>query len=262
MTRKPMIRLLAAALLLLSPATPVSGDSTPEAEKWLKKLVSVFDRGPFKVDYTATLDLSVMGLSGSLKGSYAQADRTHSRMQLELRLATPPEIAAEPVVMKFLSVTDGTTVWTEMDNPALGGRQVFKVSLADVEKLDDAAGLGIDPSSFDPVAQLENLSKTMDFELVEHSGGKVTLRGKATDKTDSMLAQIAGPDGGGFLFVLDEKTGFPTELRAEGENPFIKVVFENLEFPKALPAGLFEYSPPEGLPVIDRGAALQAKKTE
>ncbi|MCP3959916.1 MAG: hypothetical protein GY719_18890 [bacterium] len=254
MTRRDLTRLL-AGFLLLQLAAPVAGDTTPEAEKWLAKFVSVFERGPFKVDYNANLDLAAMGLTGTLTGNYAQADRTHSRMQVEIELKTPPEMAAEPVRMKVLSVVDGTTVWTEMDNPALGGRQVIKAALADADKVDESASVGIDPSSLDPVAQLENLSKTMDFEIVERAGGKVTLRGKATADTSSMLADLGGP-GAAFIFVLDEKTGFPTELRADGENPFVTVTFDNLEFPKkeSLPAGLFEYTPPEGLPVLDRSA--------
>ena len=257
MTRRIFTRLL-AGILLLQLAAPVAGETTPEARELLDKLISVFERGPFKVDYTANLDLAAMGLSGSLKGNFAQADRAHSRMQVEIELKAPPEIGAEAIRMAVLNVVDGTTVWTEMDNPALGGRQVIKTDLEDAGKAVESASGTLDPSSIDPVAQLEDLTRTMDFEVVERSGGKVTLRGKAGADTSSMLADLAGP-GAAFIFVLDEKTGFPTELRADGENPFVEVTFDNLEFPKKESLdGLFDYTPPEGLPIVDRSAVPQA----
>ena len=260
MTLKTTLRLL-GALVLLTPAAPVVAESTPEAQKWLEKLLSIYDRGPFKVDYAAELDMSALGqpMAGTLKGSLVQADRTHSRMELEMELAGMPGNAdGTPTRMSLLVVTDGTTVWTQMDNPALGDQQVMKVALEEAGKLGEAMG-GMGPTSMDPVAQLETLTRTMDFEIVDSGGGRVTLKGRITDATRAELSALAGPGVEAFLFVLDERTGFPVEVRADGEKPFVKMSFENFEILDAatLDGGLFDYSPPEGTPVMDLGAMLE-----
>ncbi|MEM7354170.1 MAG: hypothetical protein AAF657_25425 [Acidobacteriota bacterium] len=252
-------RILLATFFILLAASPASAETSAEARKWLDKLTANFDEGPLQVSYSARLSLASMGFTGTLNGRYAQADPTHSRMELDLELAGPPGMSAEPMKMKVLNVTDGTTVWTELENAALGGSQVSKVALEDAAKLAASAGAGItlDPAGMDPVAQMRSLTETMDFEVVERSEGTVTLRGTLTDQTNAMLAQLAGPGPVAFLFVLDESTGFPTELRAEGETPFVEVEFTGLERPKSLPSELFQYTPPEGVTVLDRGASLQ-----
>lgn len=257
--RTTICRFLLVTFSLCLVATPVVGETSAEAKKWLEKLTANFEQGPFQVDYTARLSLASLGFSGTLTGRYAQADATHSRMELDLELAGPPGMTAEPMRMKVLNVIDGTTVWTELENPALGGRQVSKVALADAEKLKASAGAGVnlDPAGMDPVAQMRSLTETMDFEVLEHSEGTVTLRGQLTDQTNAMLAQLAGPNPVAFLFVLDERSGFPKALRAEGEAPFVEVEFTNPQRPKSLPAELFEYTAPEGVTVLDRGASLQ-----
>ena len=266
MTPKPTLRLLLGALLILAPARPALAESSPEARKWLEKLTSIYDLGSFKVDYEADLDMSGLGqpIAGTLKGKLTQADRTHSRVELTLDLpgaAGAPGTPGAGMSLSLLIVTDGTTVWTETYNSALGGRQVTKVSLADLEAAGDApGGLGVSPTSMDPVAQLETLSRTMDFEVVEQDGGTVTLRGKVTDATRAEAGMLAAPGVDGFIFVLDRKTGFPTQIRADGETPFVTLHFRDLQLLDAgsLPEGLFEYSPPEGLPVMDLGPRLKS----
>ncbi len=256
-------RLLLGAVLILALALPAAADSSPAAEPWLEKLVSIYERGPFKVDYAADLDMSGLGqpMSGSLKGNLVQADRTHSRVELELDMAGTPGMPEGGASMSMLIVTDGTTVWTEMENPALGGRQVTKVSLADLEEVGGGVGgLGVNPTSMDPVAQLENMTRIMDFEVVGQADGKVTLRGKITDQARTEMGMLAMPGVDGFIIVIDEKTGFPVEVRADGEKPFVTMYFSNLEFvdTASLSEGLFDYSPPEGLPVMDLGPMLKA----
>lgn len=259
MTLETTLRLLLGALLLPAWAAPAAGDTTPEAQKWLEKVVSHYDGGPFEVGYTIELDMSALGqpFAGTLSGSYTRADETHSRMELEMELAGLPG-TTEPTRMKILNVADGTTLWTEMDNPALGGRQVTKVALADAAKLGQAMG-GFSPTSMDPVAQLETLTRTMDFEVLEVKGGRVTLRGLITDATRAENELLGNAAIDAFLFVLDERTGFPIEVRAEGESPFVTMRFEDFGRidAKSLADGLFEYSPPEGAAVMDLGAMLE-----
>ncbi len=254
-------RLLLGAFLVASSAAPTFADSSPEAQQWLEKLVSIYDRAPLTVEYVAELDMSSLGqpMAGSIKGSLAQADRTRSRTELELDMAGGSGVPEGGMTMSILVVSDGTTLWTEMDNPAMGGRQVTKMSLEVMEQMNSAA-LGVSPTSMDPVAQLEALTGTVDFELLERAGGKVTLEGKITDEARARLGIMAAPGVDGFVLVIDEKTGFPTEVRTTGETPFLTMRFSNLKFVDALADELFEYTPPEGLPVMDVGAMLQAQQ--
>lgn len=258
MKSQTTLRLLLGALILLLSVAPAAGETTPEARKWLEKLLSVYDRGPFKVGYVVKIDMAALGqpLVGTLEGSYTRADATRTRVELDMELTGMPG-TTEPTLMTMLNVSDGTTLWTEMNNPALGGQQVTKVALVDAGKLGEAMG-GFSPASMDPVAQLEKLTETMDFEILDSSGGRVTLRGRITDATRAELSAFDAPGVEAFIFVLDERTGFPVEVRAEGENPFVTMSFNGLELLEAgsLPGGLFEYSPPEGTPVMDLGAML------
>ena len=55
------LRLLLGALILLLSGAPAAADTTPEARKWLEKLLSVYDQGPFKVGYNVKLDMAALG---------------------------------------------------------------------------------------------------------------------------------------------------------------------------------------------------------
>ncbi len=254
-------RLLLGAFLIFS-AWPAAADDSSEARAWVEKLLSIYDQESFQVAYEARLEMSSLGqpMSGTLTGRLAQADRGRSRMQLSFEMPPPPENPDGGMELSLLTVKDGTTVWTEMHNPAFGGKQVTRVSLAEVEKLRrSAAGAGMDPASIDPFAQLENLTGKLEFEVLERSGGKVTLRGVIPEEARAELGMLALPGIDGFIFVLDEKTGFPDQIRADGDPPFITMDFRDLKLGAKLPAELFEYTPPEGLPVTDLGAMLRSQ---
>ncbi len=264
MTPSSTIRSLLAAILILSLAVPAAAETSPEAQKWIERLVAIYDQGPFKVDYEAELDMSALGqpLVGSLNGNIVQADRTHSRIEVALDMPNPAGMPEGGTSLSMLVVTDGETVWTEMENPAFGGRQVTKISLEDLKKVGDAKGGNfVNPTSMDPVAQLENLTKAMDFEVVEQAAGKVTLRGTITEGAKAQLGMLAAPGVDGFIFVIDEKTGFPTQVRADGENPFVTMHFRNMKkVDKAsLAESLFKYEPPSDVPVMDLGPMLKSQ---
>ncbi len=250
MTSTSLLRQVLAAFIILSLALPTFADSSPEAQKWLDKLIAFHELGPFKVDYQADLDMSGLGqpIAGTLKGKLSQADNNHSRVELSLDL---PGADGSNMSMSMLMVKDGEKLWTEMSNP-IAGCQVTETSLAELEKnTNSATGFAVSPTSMDPIAQLENLSRTMDFEVLEKTAGTVTLRGNITEETRTQLGVMAPPGVDGFILVIDQKTGFPTQVRAEGETPFVTMNFNNLERLDAasLPEGQFDYSPSQGCQV-------------
>ena len=241
------------AALFLSPA--VTAESSPEATPWLEKLLAIYERGPFEVDFEGTLDMSSLGqpMKGALKGHVLQGDRLHSVNRIELSLEGGP---TGTMNMNITTVSDGTTIWSELDNPGLG-KQVTKITMEDVEKLGQSAGgFAMSPKNLDPVAQLEALTQVMDFELVEAADDEVTLRGRLNDEGKASFGLAAMPGLESFLIVLDQETGFPTSVRAEGSSPVFSMTFSNLELidAESLEDGTFSYTPPEGVPVMDLGA--------
>lgn len=238
------IRFFAAGLLVL-PLTAF-GDATPEAQKWLQGLTAVYEKAPLEADLSGSIN--AQGQAMALNGKILLGDRTHQRVDLKMVMGAGPQGGGMEIAM--LTVTDGTHTWTEAGTPM--GKQVIKVSLEDAEKLAaQTGGLGAGMGSMDPLSLAEQLSETVDFELIGTAGGKVTLTAKL-DPEDRGIFGGAPVDS--ITLVLDEETSFPLELTVGGgEQPFIKMNLENLKFLKEseVPAGSFTYTPPEGVQVID-----------
>lgn len=187
------VGLLAAGVLLGAPA---GAEADPSARKWLDKMTALYERGPFTVDYSATINLGQGGqaIQGTLEGRIIYGDRQNSRFEMSMALSGLPGAGGEsgaPTAMELLSVKDGTVNWTEFE--MAGTRQVTKVSEEDAAKLAESAMGGAfagNPSSLDPVAQLEVMTWTMDFEVVGVAEGRVTLRGKLNEESRAQLGQM------------------------------------------------------------------------
>ena len=271
---KPQSSLLALTALLLATVLPLSAaaDGTPGAQPWLDKMMALYENGPFTFGYTLDLDLGQMGqpIRGTLEGRVTYGDRSHLRQEMTMSLSGLPGSDGEtPAEMDLLSVSDGEQIWTEIE--MMGTRQVMKISRADADKLaaSQLGALGANPSAMDPVAQLETMTRTMDFELLEVTGGRVSLRATASAESLAELGQLGALGVDRFLLVLDETTGFPVEMRAgdpgsgdpgSDRPPVLHMRFHDLKLVDRgdLPEKVFEYSPPEGVPVTDLGTMVGA----
>ena len=272
MQRRPQLSLLALLAALLVPAIaplPAAAESAASARPWLDKLMALFDKGPFTLRYAADLDLGQMGqpIRGTLEGEVTYGDRQHLRQVMKMKLSgLPGGDGQTPAEMNILSVSDGELTWTEIAMPGGGDPQVMKISRRDAEEpaADQAAVFGAGRTSMDPVAQLEAMSRTMDFELLETTGGRVSLLATASAEDLAQLGQLGALGVDSFLLVLDESTGFPVEMRAgeprSGQPAVLDVRFDEVKVvdPGDLPQGVFEYSPPEGVAVVDLGAMVGA----
>ncbi len=252
-----------AAVFLLTIAAPAAkAETSPEAQAWLEKMIAVYDQGPLTMDYVATIDLNQVGqeIQGDLDGTITYGDRRHMRMALKVKLAglaagADPEEAME---LSMLTVSDGETIWSDIDMAL--GRQVMRIAIEDAERLAASQGSGFagNPSSMDPVAQLELLTKTLDFELEGVKDGRVTLRAQVKPEARDGLGQLGALGAEAFVMVIDEKTGHPIELWAGEPKPVIRMQFRNLKQVSrdSLPEGVFDYTPPDGVPVTDLAAML------
>jgi len=251
------LRTLVPVLLLL-PAT-VSAESSPEAVQWLQKVAGVYERGPLTADVTLEMAAApTMPLAGKAAGRLVQKDARHVRMEMAFEMGGTGDQPG--MKLNVLSVNDGTTLWNEVDMGM--GKQVTKLALADAEKMAQQSpfGVAVGSGGMDPVAQVEQLAKVLDFEVVDASGGQVTLRAKLDEESlKAMSGSATMPGFETVTLVLDAKSAFPVRVTIGGAEPVITVRFDNLKFvPESeLPAGAFQYTPPEGVPVMDAAAMMQ-----
>ncbi len=245
------LRILVLALLVLPATAPA--ESTPKAQKWLIKLAEIYDKGPLMVDFELEMGSApVPGAppGGKIKGQLTQKDRTHQRIEIAM------DMGGMQVNMK--TVNDGTLIWTEMDMG--GNKRVIKLTQEAAEKAAQNQGLAPGMSgNLDPISQIEKISEVVDFEFAGTENGQVTLHGKLNEESRKE-AFGGGPMPGldAITIVIDEKTAFPSRIVMGGEQPILTMSFNNLRFVKAseLPAGTFEYTPPEGVPVVDAAALM------
>ena len=230
--------LFLALALFGSTALPLAAESSPAAREWLDKLQSMFSQGAFTLEFDGTLEAPSIG-QGTLEGEIVYADATHLRARIDFALKAPG--GEEATRMRLLTVQDGTTKWDEID--MLGAQQVTRTSLG------EGKGPGLDP-----VSQLQKVAETLDFEVKEVAAGRVELTAPMDAGTRSSLGQLGSiPGVDGFVLVLDQKTGYPLEFRAQGDPPAVHMRFKNLKHVErgSLPADTFAYEPPAGAQVLD-----------
>ena len=260
---RPMRWTLALGVLLLIFVSPASGEVSPEAKPWVDKLMGLYSGGPFTNEYTAELDVSQGGQTtqGEIAGKITWADREHMRVEMNITMSGMVPGSDQAVEMSMLNVNDGKTSWTEVEMPALGGKQVMKISLEDMAKLSESGGggLGGNPAGMDPVQQLESMAQVLDFDLVKVEDGKVYLSAKVTPEARGELGQLGSmPGADNFDLVLDEATGHPSAIVIGGDKPLISMEFGPFVSVErdSLPDATFSYTPPEGVPVMDLGAMM------
>ena len=245
-SKMPLPLALLASLALLGPLSPpLAAESSPEAQKWLDKLQTVFEKGSFTLEFSGSLAAASVG-EGTLEGNITYGDPTHSKARIVLELAAPEGSGGDAAKMQLLSVQDGTSKWDEVE--MLGAYQVTRAPL-------EAAGA---TAGLDPVSQLRQVSQSLDFEVHQVAEGRVELAAALDDTTRRSLGQLGSiPGVHGFVLALDEKTGHPLEFRAQGDPPAVRMVFEELTFVdrSSLDDKTFSYEPPAGAQVLDLGGS-------
>ena len=114
-------------------------------------------------------------------------------------------------------------------------------------------------ANMNPVSQLEEITRLFDFEVLEENDSSVKLRAQMTEEAMRQLGSaVPGGDTSAlqeFVMVLDRKTNFPRSMQVGGEQPLMTVNFGEVEFLEEVDSSEFAYTPPEGVPLIDLGAA-------
>jgi len=228
------------------------------AKKWLDKAAKHYSQGPYSLTYSMDMAITQQGMAVSIDaiGELLYGGPKSMKMNLDLTMSMPT-VMPEPMKMKTLIVSDGGTLWTEVDNPLMGGKQVSKMSAEAAAEQANKVGTmgGMDPSQLDPASQIEMYGKMADLRVREISGEVVRLGGPVTEEFGSSLAPMVGDLGDSELtLVLSEATGELREMTlGSADAPLVTARFQDLKFLKAedISPDAFAYTPPEGVAVQD-----------
>lgn len=239
--------------LLLLAATAAPAQTSAEATQWLEKMAGIPQTGPYSVSMNAEISGvpgAPPGSKGTLKGELTQNGPRLSHLEMSISLGTPqPEGAPPTPPITLKTISDGTTVWTELF--MMGGQQVMKMTLDQAEKMAQQGSPG-PGARMDPMSQVEALSKTMDFEVAENTPQLVKLVGKIKPGVSQRM-----PGFDSMVMHIDPALGFFRQI-VVGNN-IIVINFENFRRLKQVDPALFRYEPPAGVKVLDLGPMLEAQ---
>ena len=249
----------------------IAAEDTSSSDYWIEKLATYYtESAPYTLVYAMEMEVNQQGTQLAVTASgdilFAAADRMKTNIDMEMSM----DLLPEPMKMSMKMVHDGEYIWTEMDNPMAGGKQVMKMSAEAAQDMQAQAGFGGGMSSeqLDPAAQARMLAEMMDLAVTSIEGGTVRLEGEMTEEFKEKMgagAQVFGEEGlGRVVLTLDEKTGaMRTMTMGSGEKPFLTMNYEDMKLIPAndLPADAFDYTPPEGVQVQDLSEALKNAET-
>lgn len=203
-----------------------------------------------------------MNLSGTMKG---KGESLMGEMSMDM--------FGQSVKIRTFTGADGIT-WTEMD--MMGETQVIKMDMGQLKDL--GGGLAGSPfpgpmgdSPFgvleSPVDLLKNYGEMYDMTLrgQEDLDGLAVyvLEGKLKESTKEVLDPLGVAEEMGFsmdkivLYVgVDDGFARKTVMLGADDTPFMTTEFKNVVLNPVLDDGLFEYTPPEGVEIMDMSKML------
>jgi outer membrane lipoprotein-sorting protein len=222
---------------------------TPEARRWIERVDEARERGGFEARFSVEMRMADgdRSVTVTVEGSTAQRDPEHVRTEARVRVTGVDE--AEGGELAVLVVGDGEHFWIEQDGGGESAPQVTRLSSdspSSAVPRGPGAGFGGGPTGWDLLRQVSTIAGELDLRLVEERDDRVVLRGAG--------AEIPGVGRGphDVELVLDPATAFPVELRiGSHEAPTMRIRFDEVRFPEALPDERFRYTPPEGVDVDD-----------
>ena len=251
----------------------ISTDSERTAEEWLMEMANLYDRSGIECEYAMEMQVPDLGDQGMrMEGRMIALDQNHSRVEMQMEMTL---IGSDsPMHMEIVTVTDGETIWMEMElPPEIGGSQVMKLSLAAAKKFSEkgapsglgglngfggmGAGIGVDP-----LAQVKELSRYVDFDVAEVTPETVTLVGAMTEALTSQMGPVlAGSteDVSRMALVLDRNIGAPLVIAlGDSARPLMEMRFTSYRLFENPPnPDTFSYEPAEGVMVMDLGPMLE-----
>jgi len=206
-------------------------------------------------DWTADVVQTISMGAGEMQQRGTMAFKIPSRMRMLLTM----EMMGQSMTNLIVYGADGV-MWTEIN--AMGQRQVMKI---DAEGMKAAmARAGADSQNpldaGDPTKQLDAMKQMFDFSMgadEELEGQPMyVLLGKA--KNAPAATKVAFPQGGAARILIGQKDGFihKIEMLDEAKKPVMVHEFRKLKFDTNVPDTEFQYTPPDGVQVMDMSKML------
>ncbi|HBF22188.1 MAG TPA: hypothetical protein DDW23_00105 [Planctomycetes bacterium] len=257
-------------LTACSPGTSAGSERT--AEEWLMEMANLYNRSGIECEYAMEMQLPDSGDLGiRMEGRMIALDQNHSRVEMQMEMISPG--SDSPVQMEIVTVADGETIWMEMElPPEIGGSQVMKLSLETAQKFSEkgaASGLGgldgiggMGSGNLDPLTQVQQLSRYVDFNVVEETSETVTLVGAMTEALTSQMGPVLAAstkDISRMTLVLDKNIGAPLVIAlGDSARPFMEMRFTSYHLFKEPPhPDTFSYEPAGDVMVMDIGPMLE-----
>jgi hypothetical protein len=242
---------LAIALLFTLTGSARAGD---DAQAWIEKMAERTDQGYYKVRINADMNVTNQGVRSVLKmnGSANFATPEMFRVTLDMSM----EMGGSAMAVTMLSVADGKIFWVEMDSPMMGGKQIVKGAVGDLERVAQmTGGVGMGGVGSNPVNEIKGIVERFDMRVLEKTDGRVVLYADVTPEQSAGLADL-GPFAASMKYVrleIDEKDAMPVKLILGGAEPIITMDFVEYEFfgPEAVQPSEYSYVPPAGYPIND-----------
>lgn len=263
-TLLPSAVLLALAPILAAQEQVPEKPALPDEVRVLIEKIEKLAEVPTEYDIVLSMELEMQGMQMKLDGSGHALTRDKTHMRSTMTMTISMDLMPEPMNMEVLTVADGTTLWIEVENPMMGGKQVQKVSVKQMEELQQSGmgmGMGSGGSQLDQVREMFE-KYYRNFE-VEHKDGVTRINGDVSPEIAESNPQFAELEISRFRMVFDDKSGFPIETAmGDGTKDFFVIKMSGVSFPKPedIDAQAFVYQVPAGVAVQDLGAMLGAGK--
>jgi len=261
-----------AAFVLMAVSAAVWAGGDAEAEKWLEKLVGLYEKSPYSADLAVEMSVPMGGdmkMENSVSGVHYYSDAKHQRMDLKMDMNMPGQ---GQMNMGMLLVFDGSMLWMKTSGAQVGGEMYMKMGLDAMEKMVEAGGQQAQQmanlSNMSPARMLENMKKYMEFTVKDASGDKVILEASMTaEAVESMgMNSLPGvsPENMSLTISMDKNDVLPLETTVfMNGGQIMKTTYSNykkLSQDDVEKQGLFSFTPPEDAFVIDMEQMMQQQQ--
>lgn len=249
----------AAVVLFCLMTLPTIVWADDSAAAWIEKMAGRADRGHYKVNIDADMNVINEGTRSviKMKGAANCAARNTFRIGLDLSV----DMGGNAMAVKMLTVADGKNFWVEMDSPMTGGKQVVTGAIGDLAAFNEmSGGTGMGGVGSDPIKEIRGIVDRFDMKVAESADGRVTLHANVSPEEAAELSDL-GPFAASMTYiklVLDEKEAMPVQLLIGAAEPIVTMNFAGYEFfgPDEVKAADYVYTPPPGVSVTNLSSMM------
>ena len=93
---RPFARLILALFVAVSFIAPSLAETSPEAMKWLTGMASLYEKGPYKMNYDMSLKMQQMGQTFGLEATGNMTQHGQRKMRMVMNMTSPAAAVPGP----------------------------------------------------------------------------------------------------------------------------------------------------------------------